>query len=312
VQKKKQFESNRKYRPKDTIRYNLAIKQFKGKFKPATTVRIVSTRDRTILNYHVDEALKKAKDMGLDLVEIIPPNENQDFSLCRIMKIEDYFEENDRLKTTRDEKLEARNQGQKVKELRFNFNIAEHDVQTKVRRLLEFLKDKYRIKVTIHYPTFRSFDKDTAIAMMQNIYSRVEDIAARDDLKTTGLDLFTYFYLGPKQPDKPWELKLSKAQVLEIMEDTERERLADILEENPNLKRFEAITQARDKEDETEIEKEARLLVEQEEEEKFKKLEEEERNKQQETAQNEEDVKFAISTTTSSYEVEDKKSKHFK
>ncbi len=90
----------------------------------------------------IQEALKKADEAGLDLVEIaptaVPP-------VCRIM-------DHSRFKYEQEKKEKEARKKQKVvhlKEIRMGPKIGEHDYQFKLRHLTDFLKKGDKVKVTM-------------------------------------------------------------------------------------------------------------------------------------------------------------------
>ncbi len=92
-----------------------------------------------------DEALRKAEEANLDLVEIAP---NANPPVCKIIDYGKY-----RYQLTKKEKENKKAQHQaKLKEVKTKPNIDEHDLETKMRRAREFLEKGNKVRVTC---TFR-------------------------------------------------------------------------------------------------------------------------------------------------------------
>lgn len=91
-----------------------------------------------------DQALAMAQDAGLDLVEVAP---NADPPVCKVMDYGKFkYQESIRAKEAR------KKQGhQTVKEMRFRPKIGVHDYETKKGRVVEFLEDGHRVKVTVMF-----------------------------------------------------------------------------------------------------------------------------------------------------------------
>jgi translation initiation factor IF-3 len=92
----------------------------------------------------IPEALRRAEEAGLDLVEIAP---SANPPVCRIM---DYS----RYKYEQEKKEKEAHKKQKVvhiKEIRFGPKIGEHDYQFKRRNLEEFLKRGDKVKITMMF-----------------------------------------------------------------------------------------------------------------------------------------------------------------
>ena len=90
------------------------------------------------------EALKKAREQNLDLVEISPTAQPP---VCRIMDYGKYLYEQEK-------KERAAKKHQKVitiKEVKFRINVDEHDYEFKKNHVLRFLEDGDKVKATIFF-----------------------------------------------------------------------------------------------------------------------------------------------------------------
>ena len=90
------------------------------------------------------EAMRKAREVGLDLVEIsptaVPP-------VCKIMDFGKFrYEEN-----KRDHEQRKHQRGGHIKEVKFRPSTAEHDYQVRKNRIIEFLTDGYKVKAMIFH-----------------------------------------------------------------------------------------------------------------------------------------------------------------
>ena len=85
-----------------------------------------------------------AREAELDLVEVAP---NADPPVCKVMDYGKFkYQESIRAKEAR------KKQGhQTVKEMRFRPKIGVHDYETKKGRVVEFLEDGHRVKVTVMF-----------------------------------------------------------------------------------------------------------------------------------------------------------------
>lgn len=90
----------------------------------------------------IQDALKKAEEAGLDLVEIAPTATPP---VCRIM-------DHSKFKYEQEKKEKEARKKQKIvrlKEIRMGPKIGEHDYQFKLRHLEDFLKKGDKVKVTM-------------------------------------------------------------------------------------------------------------------------------------------------------------------
>lgn len=89
-----------------------------------------------------DEAIKRAKDEGLTLVEIAPT------ATPPVAKIVDFG----KFKYSEEKKARAQAKGSKggeVKEIRFSPFIAENDFKTRIERIKEFFADKNKVRIVV-------------------------------------------------------------------------------------------------------------------------------------------------------------------
>ena len=116
---------------RDTVRINAQIR--------ITPVRVVSEDGEQLGVIPTEQALERARDAGLDLVEVAPGERPP---VCRIM---DYgkFKYDKKKKT---------NKGQahtKTKEIRLRPKTGEEDIRTKIRQAEKFLEHKDKVQVSV-------------------------------------------------------------------------------------------------------------------------------------------------------------------
>lgn len=124
---------------------------------------VMSTRD----------ALIQAQHEGLDLVEISP---NADPPVCRIMDFGKY-----RYEEARKEKLARKHQHvHAVKEMKFHANTAEHDYQTKVQHIREFLEKGHKVKITLTFRGRENAHKQLGFEVMNRVVKDCESLSMVD------------------------------------------------------------------------------------------------------------------------------------
>jgi translation initiation factor IF-3 len=107
-------------------------------------VRCVSENGDQLGTMPTSKALTLAMSKGLDLVEIAP---NANPPVCKIINFGKYkYELARKEKETRKHQTPA-----VVKEIKFHPNVEEHDYQTKLRHIKEFLSKGYRVKVSVMF-----------------------------------------------------------------------------------------------------------------------------------------------------------------
>ncbi len=92
----------------------------------------------------VPDALEKARELSLDLVEIAPQAEPP---VCRIMDWGKYrFEQAKKTQASRKKQKQIQ-----VKEIKFRPGTDEHDYQVKMRSLHRFIEEGNKVKVTLRF-----------------------------------------------------------------------------------------------------------------------------------------------------------------
>ena len=122
----------------------------------------------------INDALRKAEEVGLDLVEIaptaVPP-------VCRIM-------DHSRYKYEQDKKEKEARKKQKVvhiKEIRMGPKIGEHDYQFKLKHLVEFLKKGDKVKVTMIFRGREMAHIDLGRRVLDRLSSDISSIGEIED-----------------------------------------------------------------------------------------------------------------------------------
>ena len=90
----------------------------------------------------IDDALKMAREAGLDLVEVAPQASPP---VCRIMDYAKYMY----AKAKQERENRHHQRATQLKELRFRPQIDDHDYQTKLKSLKKFLEKGNKVKVTL-------------------------------------------------------------------------------------------------------------------------------------------------------------------
>ncbi|MCX7624485.1 MAG: translation initiation factor IF-3 [Thermomicrobium sp.] len=105
-------------------------------------VRVIDETGKNLGVFRTEEALRLARERGLDLVEVQP---NAIPPVCRIMDYGKYRYEESR----RERESRKRQKVIEVKEIRLRPRIDTHDLETKVRQIQQFLADGAKVKVSV-------------------------------------------------------------------------------------------------------------------------------------------------------------------
>lgn len=132
-------------------------------------VRVITHTGEQLGILTIHEAQDKAREAGLDLVEIVPT------AVPPVCKIIDYGKF--RYDQTKREKESKKSQHQvKVKELKFSPNISEHDLDVKVRQAREFLEKGNKVKFTCQFRGREMMHQDLGHKLFAKVLETLEDV----------------------------------------------------------------------------------------------------------------------------------------
>lgn len=129
-------------------------------------VRVVDPDGEQVGIMSIQDALQKAKDQGLDLVEVAP---QANPPVCKIVDYGKY--------KYRQEKKERKQQkSQQLKEMRLTSRIDDHDFDTKIRHIKRFLKGEDRVRVTMIFRGREIVHMDRGREMLERLKEEVQDV----------------------------------------------------------------------------------------------------------------------------------------
>jgi len=119
--------------------------------------------------YPLDEALKIASDLSLDLVEISP---NAEPPVCKVIDYKKFIY--DQKKKQRAIKSKA--QKVVIKELRFGPNTGDHDFDFKLKHARGFLEDGSKVRAFVFFRGRTIIFKDQGQILLLKLAQALEDI----------------------------------------------------------------------------------------------------------------------------------------
>ena len=136
-------------------------------------VRLIDQEGEQVGIVSSKEAQRLADEAKLDLVKIAP---NAKPPVCRIMDYGKY-----RFDMAKKEKEAKKKQKViDIKELRLSPNIDTHDVQVKVIKAIEFLKDGDKVKVSIRFRGREIGHSKTAVTILEDFASQISEFGVVD------------------------------------------------------------------------------------------------------------------------------------
>ncbi|MDB2414557.1 translation initiation factor IF-3 [Rickettsiales bacterium] len=136
----------------------------------ASEVRLVNQDGEMIGIVPISVALEKAREAGLDLVEISP---NAEPPVCKILDF-------GRHKFAQQRKMHDQRKKQRVvhvKEIKLRPTIDEHDYQVKMRSVAKFLKAGDKVKFSLRFRGREIAHKEIGMELMDRVKADTEEIA---------------------------------------------------------------------------------------------------------------------------------------
>ncbi|MBL7994147.1 translation initiation factor IF-3 [bacterium] len=151
-------------------------------------VRLIGSTGEQIGVVDTVEALRRAREENLDLLEIVP---NAEPPVCKIIDYGKYRYEIQ--KREKDARKKHTHQGE-VKELRFRPGTDDHDYQFKMKHAFNFLKDGYKVKLVIVYKGREITNKEFGIELAERMVKDLDEVGKLDDqMKFEGRNMVMVF-----------------------------------------------------------------------------------------------------------------------
>ncbi|TQF81136.1 MULTISPECIES: translation initiation factor IF-3 [unclassified Elioraea] len=133
-------------------------------------VRLIGAEGEMIGVLPTREALWRAREAGLDLVEISP---NADPPVCKILDFGKYKYEQQKKKN------EARKKQKvvEIKEIKIRPNIDDHDYDVKMRQARNFIGEGDKVKVTLRFRGRELAHVDLGMKVLERVKGELDGIA---------------------------------------------------------------------------------------------------------------------------------------
>jgi len=144
--------------------------------------------------YSIEDAIKLADEMELDLVEISP---KADPPVCKIIDYQKFlYQQKKKLKEQK-----AKTQKVVVKEIRFGPNTDEHDYQFKLNHAKKFLEDGAKVKAFVFFKGRSILFKEKGEILLLRLAQELEELAKVEQMpKLEGKRMI--MFLSPKTGKK--------------------------------------------------------------------------------------------------------------
>lgn len=139
-------------------------------FIQSQKVRVIDENGDNLGVMFTREAMEQAADVGLNLVEISP---NADPPVAKFLDI-------GRHKYEAQKKANAKRKAQKtqeIKEIKMRPNIDDHDYQTKMKKVVQFIENGDKVKLTIRFRGREMAHNQLGMAVLERVEEDTAEIA---------------------------------------------------------------------------------------------------------------------------------------
>ena len=130
-------------------------------------MRVIDEEGENLGVMYTREAIAQAAEVGLDLVEVSP---NADPPVCKFLDVGKF-----KYEAQKKANLARKTQKtQEIKEIKMRPNIDDHDYQTKMKKIVEFIGEGDKVKVTLRFRGREMSHQQLGMALLQRV---AEDMA---------------------------------------------------------------------------------------------------------------------------------------
>ena len=135
----------------------------------AKEVRVIGSDGKQIGVLPIAQALQKAKEKGLDLVEVVPQAKPP---VCKIINFRRFIYE-EKKKRQGDNKRKRRGD---FKQIKLGLFIDKHDLERRIKKAETFLKDGHKVKLIVFFRGRQITKKEFGFELLKNSQSKLEAV----------------------------------------------------------------------------------------------------------------------------------------
>ncbi len=136
------------------------------------TIRLIDEANNQVGIVPTSEALSRAREIGLDLVEVAPTSNPP---VCRIMDFGKWQYQQKR-KIREAHKKTSRHAGT-LKEIRMRPETDKHDLEIKQKHARDFLEKGHKVQFTVFFRGRQVLHKDQGFSLLDQVTESLQDIA---------------------------------------------------------------------------------------------------------------------------------------
>ncbi len=158
-------------------------------------MRVVDEKGKQLGVMSKDEALFRAKQAGLDLVELAPEAQPP---VCKLIDFKKFKYQEDKKQRAGQKK----SKGSEIKEIRFTPFIAKNDFEIRLKRAREFLSEGDKVRITVKFVGRQLTKKQFGYELLNKVRENLKDLAAVEvEPKWQGKLLMTVLKPNKNKPD---------------------------------------------------------------------------------------------------------------
>lgn len=138
----------------------------------ADKIRLVDAENNQVGIVSKEEAMSKAQEAGLDLVEVAP---NSEPPVCRIMDYGKWLYQQKR--RVRDAHKKTAHPVATLKEIRLRPETDKHDLEIKMNHAREFLGKGHRVQLSVFFRGRQMLHKEQGYEMLSQIMNQLQELA---------------------------------------------------------------------------------------------------------------------------------------
>ena len=141
-----------------------------NEFISVPKVRVIDENGENLGVMLTAEAIEQAADVGLDLVEVSP---NADPPVCKFLDVGKF-----KYEAQKKANLARKSQKtQEIKEIKMRPNIDDHDYDTKMKKVFEFLEEGDKVKVTMRFRGREMVHGELGMAVLRRVQEQTAEMA---------------------------------------------------------------------------------------------------------------------------------------
>jgi translation initiation factor IF-3 len=141
-----------------------------NEFIQSQKVRVIDHEGENLGVMYTREAMEQARELGLDLVEVSP---NADPPVAKFLDVGKF-----KYEAQKKANLARKSQKtQEIKEIKMRPNIDDHDYDTKMKKVVEFIEDGDKVKVTMRFRGRELSHGQLGMAVLQRVAEQTAEIA---------------------------------------------------------------------------------------------------------------------------------------